>query len=60
MRRQRGILICNRPSCVDTRLVGDRDVAIAKAIMNAPNLNEMNPEPILAERAINIDEDITF
>jgi len=60
MVRQRGILICTRSSCFDTSLVGEREVMIAKSIANAPNLNEMNPEPKLAEQVVSLDEDISF
>lgn len=60
MVRQRGVLVCNRESCLDTSLVGERDLAVAKAIEATVSSTELQPHPILTEAGATSDEDIFF
>lgn len=60
MTRQRGVLVCSRESCLDERLIGERDLAVSRAIEATSNSKELQPHPVLLEAGINTDEDIFF
>ena len=43
MQWQNGLLICQVTNCVDTAIIGSRDIAVAKAV--AINRHELEPDP---------------
>lgn len=45
MQWQNGILICNQNNCVDTAIVGSRDLAVARAV--SVWRHELEPDPKL-------------
>jgi hypothetical protein len=47
MRWQNGILVCSGTDCVDTAIVGSRDINVARAV--AIDRHEMMPDPKLTE-----------
>jgi hypothetical protein len=59
MKKERGILVCNRASCDDTELLGARDIRRARAIAQGSELKEMQPHPLLTETPVS-DEDVFF
>lgn len=59
MHKERGILVCSRTSCTDTELIGARDARLVQAVVNAANLTEMQPHPVLTDVPVD-DESIFF
>lgn len=59
MKRQRGILVCDRESCYDEALVGQRDADVARVLQNIGSSREMQPHETLTE-APAVNEDIIF
>lgn len=45
MRWQNGILVCNTYNCVDTAIIGSRDMAVARAVSQWRH--ELEPDPKL-------------
>jgi len=43
MRWQNGILVCQGTNCVDTAIIGKRDIDVARAV--AINRHELEPDP---------------
>lgn len=47
MRWQNGILVCSVNQCVDTAIVGSRDIKVAREV--AVDRHELQPDPKLTE-----------
>ena len=60
MHRERGLIICNRISCQEESLIGERDGRIAKAVSSAAISDELKPHPLISEPQQPGDEDIFF
>lgn len=60
MKRERGILVCLRPSCLDTSLIGERDARISKAVNSNSVTTEMQPHPLISGPQMPSEEDIFF
>lgn len=44
---QNGLLICSVTNCIDTRIVGSRDIDVARAV--SVNRHELEPDPKLTQ-----------
>lgn len=47
MRWQNGILVCSVNNCVDTAIIGSRDINVARAV--GINRHELEPDPKLTQ-----------
>lgn len=47
MRWQNGILVCGNTNCIDTAIIGSRDINVARAV--AVWRHELEPDPKLLE-----------
>ena len=47
MRWQNGLLLCNGTDCVDTAIIGSRDLNVARAM--TINRHELQPDPKLVQ-----------
>lgn len=45
MKWQNGVLVCREGDCVDTRIVGSRDLAVSRAV--SQDRKEFQPDPKL-------------